>query len=144
MKINTKCSLALHILLLLAVFSKHTKMTSESIAKSTGSNPVIVRNILGSLKRAGLVTVQRGSGGAELAALPDEISFWDVYTAVDPSSMKELIGMHPNPCEMCPVGSRIHDLLEEPYSDIRETMQRAMESHTLAELLEKYTEDTQN
>ncbi|MFV0362351.1 MAG: Rrf2 family transcriptional regulator [Suipraeoptans sp.] len=138
MKINTKCSLALHILLVVAVFSEQVKMTSENIAKSTGSNPVIIRNILGSLKRAGLVTVHRGSGGTELAMPPENINILAVYSSVDPSSMKGLIGLHPNPSKECPVGSRIHRLLEGPYDDIREAMQATMKNHTLADLLERY------
>lgn len=141
MKINTKCSLALHILLLLAVLSDQAKMTSEIIAKSTGSNPVIIRNILGLLKQAGIVTVQRGSGGAELAMPPDEISLLKVYNAVDPSSMKNLIGLHPNPAPECPVGSRIHDLLDEPYRDIRQSVQTTMSNYTLADLLAKFNAD---
>lgn len=138
MKINTKCSLALHILLAIAVFSDNVKMTSEIIAKSTGSNPVIIRNILGSLKQAGIVTIHRGSGGAELAIPPEEITIWKVYVAVDPTSMHNLIGLHPNPSSVCPIGCKIYDLLDEPYSAIRESVQASMSKYTLADLLARY------
>lgn len=138
MKINTKCSLALHVLLAIAVFSDKVKMTSEAIAKSTGSNPVIIRNILGSLKQAGIVAVHRGSGGAELAMSPAEITIWKVYIAVDPTSLHDLIGLHPNPSHLCPVGCKIYDLLEEPYSAIRKSVQASMSKYTLADLLARY------
>ena len=141
MKINTKCSLALHILIVIAVFSEKAKMTSESIAKSTGSNAGIVRKLLGSRKRAGIVTVHRGSGGAELIMPPEEISVWMVNEAVDPSSMENLIGLHQNPSPKCPVGSRIYGLLDEPYEDIREAVQCSMKNYTLADLLAKYHGD---
>jgi Rrf2 family protein len=138
MKINTKCSLALHILIAIAVFSDKVKMTSEIIAKSTGSNPVIIRNILGSLKQAGIVAVHRGSGGAELAIPPAEITIWKVYSAVDPTSMHNLIGLHTNPSSACPIGRKIYDLLDEPYSAIRESIQASMSKYTLADLLARY------
>jgi Rrf2 family protein len=138
MKINTKCSLALHILISIAVFSDKVKMTSEIIAKSTGSNPVIIRNILGSLKQAGIVAVHRGSGGTELAIPPAEITIWKVYSAVDPTSMHNLIGLHPNPSYACPIGRKIYDLLDEPYSAIRESIQASMSKYTLADLLARY------
>lgn len=138
MKINTKCSLALHILLVTAVFSNRHKMTSEVIAKSTGNNPVIVRNILGSLKQAGIVKIQRGSGGATLALKPEEITIWRVYSTVDPTSLQNLIGMHPNPSSTCPVGRRIQDLLDEPYSTIRQSIKESMSEQTLAGLIAQY------
>lgn len=138
MKINTKCSLALHILLVIAIFSDKVKMTSEIIAKSTGSNPVIIRNLLGSLKQAGIVVVHRGIGGAELAMDPAEITIWKVYSAVDPTSIHDLIGLHPNPSLVCPIGRKIYDLLDEPYSAIRESVQESMSQYTLADLMANY------
>jgi len=138
LKINTKCSLALHILLVIAVFSDSHKMTSEVIAKSTGNNPVIVRNILGGLKRAGIVNIQRGGGGATLALAPEEITIWKVYSAVDPTSLQNLIGLHPNPSSACPVGRQIYELLDEPYSAIRQAIQKSMSEQTLAGLIDRY------
>jgi len=113
-------------------------MTSEVIAKSTGNNPVIVRNILGSLKQAGIVKIQRGSGGATLALKPEEITIWRVYSTVDPTSLQNLIGMHPNPSSTCPVGRRIQDLLDEPYSTIRQSIKESMSEQTLAGLIAQY------
>lgn len=138
MKINTQCSLAIHIMLLLAAFSGGDKLTSEKIAQSTGNNPVIIRNILGSLKRAGLVNVRRGSGGAELARPPEEITLWHIYRAVDPTSLEKLIGIHPNPSQECPIGSRINGILEGPYSAIRSAVQSTMAEYTLGDLVRQY------
>lgn len=137
-KINTKCSVAIHILLVIAVFSDSDTMTSEKIAASTGNSPVIVRTLLGSLKRAGLVHVQRGRGGATLARTPAEISVWDIYRAVDPTSLANLIGIHPHPSEICPVGQRINDVLAEPYDAIKAALQKSMSDYTLADAVRRY------
>ena len=42
-------------------------MTSDFLAGSTNVNPVIIRKILGQLKKAGLVEVARGTGGASIS-----------------------------------------------------------------------------
>ncbi|MDR1533004.1 MAG: Rrf2 family transcriptional regulator [Clostridiales bacterium] len=137
MRISTKTSIALHLLVLLEVF-KDQKLTSEILAMSTGCNPVIVRNMIGGLKKAGLVNVQRGSGGASLAVAPDNITVWDVYQAVDLIPLNELIGMHPNPSIKCPVGSKIYDLLEKPYGVITDAVKSAMSGCTLKQILNDY------
>ncbi|MDR1483169.1 MAG: Rrf2 family transcriptional regulator [Synergistaceae bacterium] len=139
MRISTKCSIALHLLVLLGVF-KDKKLTSEILAKSIGCNPVIVRNLIGSLKKAGIVDVQRGSGGAYLVADPETVTIWDVYQAVDTASLGELIGVHPNPSKACPVGSKIGRLLEKPFSLIADSIQKTMSCYTLRQMLDDYAD----
>lgn len=137
MRINTKCSMALHILILLAVFKEH-KLTSELIAKSIGCNPVVVRSLLGKLKQAGIANVKRGSGGAELAVLPETITIWDVYQIVEHPTLNDLVGLHPNPSKICPVGKNIYTLLEAPYKNIEEAVKEKMSSYTLKQLIDNY------
>lgn len=137
MRICTKCSIALHLLVLLAVFDDK-KLTSEALAQSTGCNPVMVRGILGDLKRAGLVDIRRGPGGAALRRAPDEITAWQVYRAVSPTPPAELMGLHPRPAAACPVGRNIHALLGEPYGEVAASMEQALSGYTLARLVEGY------
>ncbi len=40
MKRSAKCSIAIHSLLVIALFGEETKVTSDLIARSTGSNAV--------------------------------------------------------------------------------------------------------
>lgn len=138
MKINTKCSLALHTLLSIALFSDQVKITSELIANSTGTNPVIIRNILGSLKKAGIIDVHRGTGGANLKMSPSEITILKVYDAVNPNSLDKLIGKHPNPSLNCPIGCKIYEILEEPYNEISKAVEVTMSKYTLADLIVRY------
>lgn len=137
MRISNKCSMALHIIILLAVFPDQ-KLTSAQIAKSVGCNPVMIRNLLGKLKEADLVVTQRGSGGSVLTKKLADISIWTVYEAVDSSSFNDLIGLHPNPSPQCIVGKKVYSLLEKPYSKIRDSMRETMEAITLQQLLEDY------
>ncbi|MDY4575857.1 MAG: Rrf2 family transcriptional regulator [Intestinibacter sp.] len=67
--------------------------------------------MFGSLKKAGIINVRRGHAGAELAMNPSEITLFDIYNAVDPNSLENLIGIHKNPSPECPVGCKIHEVL---------------------------------
>lgn len=137
MRICTKCSTALHILTLLSVFEGH-RLTSEVLAKSTGCNPVVVRNLLGSMKKAGIVEVRRGAGGALLLMEPKDITVWAVFSAVDTGSQEELIGLHPSPSPECPVGKNIHALLEKPYGIVADSVKEAMNAYTLQQIIDEY------
>ncbi len=137
MRISIKCSRALHVLTLLAVLPQQ-KLTSEVLAKSVGCNPVCIRTLLGLLKEAGFVKVQSGTGGASLIADPKEVTLYDVYAAVDKADLNELIGLHPNPAQECPVGRNIHTLLEEPYTQVATSVKEEMKRHTLQQLIDNY------
>ena len=83
MQISSRFTLAVHIFACIDTFKDDYKVTSEFLAGSTNVNPVIVRKILGQLKAAGLVEVARGSGGASIAKPLNEITFLDIYRAVE-------------------------------------------------------------
>jgi DNA-binding IscR family transcriptional regulator len=53
------------------------------MAGSIGVNPVVVRNVTGMLKRAGLVRTQQGVAGTWLARPLSKVTLLDVYRAVE-------------------------------------------------------------
>ena len=60
--------------------------TSTDIAERAGTNPVVVRRVLGKLREAGLLASEKGhAGGWRLARPPQEITLADVYLALDES-----------------------------------------------------------
>jgi len=138
MHISAKCSIALHCLLFIAEYSKERKVTSELLARSTGCNAVTIRNLLGDLKEAGLVSVARGVGGAALTREPSEINLWQVYTALDPQRERAMIALHPNPSERCPVGARIKPVLEQTYQQIESSVEAEMSRITLEQVCREY------
>lgn len=137
MRISTKCSTAIHVLLIIAILSPHERVTSETLAESVGRNPVEVRKIFGGLKKAGIIEISRGTGGAVLLKAPTEITLFDIYSAVDALSLNNLIGIHSNPSEDCLVGRNITALLAEPYAKIGNAVRQAMSTTTLDQLLQK-------
>ena len=65
MQIASRFTIAIHILVCVELYGADTPMTSESLAGSIGVHPVVIRRILGQMRRAGLITVARGrEGGA--------------------------------------------------------------------------------
>lgn len=82
MKRNSRLSLALHTLSHMSINSGHVQ-TSAEIAQHMGTNPVVVRRVLGRLREAGLLKSKKGhSGGWVLAKPASNISLADVYLAL--------------------------------------------------------------
>lgn len=133
MQISSRFTLAVHILACIAVI-KEMKVTSNLLAGSTNTNPVIVRKILGQLKNAGLVEVARGTGGASLAKPANEISFFDIYKAVECVDRGELFHFHENPNELCPIGHNIHAVLDGKLEDVQKAMEQKLASISMADV----------
>lgn len=106
---NCRFAVAVHIATILAVH-RDTPATSDWIAGSVNTNPVVVRRILSALAKAGLVTSQRGiAGGSSLAREPGRISLLDLYRAVDEQEAQALHHQPPN--QHCPIGAHIVPVL---------------------------------
>jgi len=135
MRISVKCSSAVHILLMITVLSDSKKITSEFLASSVGCNPVDIRKLLSSLKKAGLIDIPRGTGGATLKRAPKDITLLDIYSAVDSTSLNELIGIHTHTEPRCLFGRNINRLLADPYTQIGDAVRGTMSSITLEDLL---------
>lgn len=85
MKRNSRLSLALHTLGHMAREPDRFR-TSSHIADHAGTNPVVVRRVLGKLREAGLLVSEKGhAGGWRLARNPKNITLADVYLALDES-----------------------------------------------------------
>ncbi len=136
MQLSMKCSVAVHCLLFIWEARGKTRVTSTLLAQSTGCNPVIIRNLLSALKKAGLITVERGQGGAELCKKPEEITLYQIYTALEPRGLTSIIGIHPCQGRSCPVAKNIRQVLCGPYHQIEDSIARTMQSITLASMID--------
>lgn len=141
MQISSRFSIAIHIFACIDVFEKDYKITSDFLAASTNVNPVIIRKLLSQLKSAGLVTVARGTGGASIAKPLKEISFLDIYRAVECVDEEGLFHFHENPSTDCPVGRNIHLILDDKLLKVQEAMEKELAAFTLEDVkkdTEKY------
>ena len=134
MQISSRFTVALHIFTCVDTFKDEYKVTSDFLAGSIGTNPVIIRKILTQLQGAGLITVARGIGGIEPTKELSDISFYDVYQAIEPLEGGDLFRFHETPCPECPVGRNIHALLDEKLKAIQNAMEDEMKKYTIADL----------
>lgn len=134
MQISSKFTVALHIFTCVDAFKNEYKVTSDFLAGSINTNPVIVRRLLAKLKNAGLIKVARGTGGIELTRPLNKISFLDVYAATEPENKADLFRFHESPNPNCPVGRNIHNLLDGKLAAIQEAMESEMKRYTIADL----------
>ncbi len=63
-----------------------------------------------------------------------EITFYDVYKAIDPIENDDLFHFHESPNLACPVGRNIHALLDGKLADIQDAMENRMKEYTLEDL----------
>lgn len=138
MQISIKCSIAVHCLIFIHEAKGKARVTSALLAQSTGCNPVVIRTVISALKKAGLISVARGTGGAELCRDPADIALYQIYRALKPDGLSCLIGIHPCQGRPCPVAQNIRTVLRAPYQKIEDSVRQAMEGITLASLLEEY------
>lgn len=128
MRIANRFSIGVHILSLLGS-QRDVEHTSGWMAGSIGVNPVVVRNITGMLRRAGLVRTQQGVAGARLARPLSKISLLDVYRAVEDEP--SVFSVHPRPNPKCPVGSRIEATLTGIFARAESAMEAKLAATTL-------------
>lgn len=134
MQISSRFTIALHIFTCVDTFKDKYKITSDFLAGSINTNPVIIRNILTKLRKAGLIKVARGTGGITLTRPLSDITFFDVYQAIEPIENGSLFHFHEAPNPDCPVGKNIHGLLDDKLINIQSAMEDEMKKYTLADL----------
>ena len=134
MQISSRFTLAIHIFACIDTFGNSYKITSDFLAGSTNVNPVVIRKILSQLKNAGLGDVARGTGGTTVTKPLNEITFLDIYRAVDCIENGDLFHFHENPSPNCPVGRNIHSILDDKLLRVQNAMEQELASITLADL----------
>ena len=131
---SSRYTVAIHILTLLA-FCGPEAQTSEFIAGSVNTNPVVVRRVLASLKQARLVASQGGPGGGwQLLQEPGQITLGQIYLAVEGGTLFPLHAAEPNPS--CPVGKNIQQALAGIFSGAQEALVASLAQTTLAQLVQ--------
>lgn len=135
MQISSRFTIAVHVLICIETFKEDYKVTSDFLASSVNVNPVVIRRLLQQLKKAGIVSVIRGSGGTNIEKPIDEITLLDVYNAVECVDEGELFHFHENPSPLCPVGRNIHNILDGRLEKIQSAMEKEMKSVTIQDVM---------
>ena len=145
MQISSRFTIALHILTCIEEFKNDYKITSDFLASSINVNPVVIRRILQKLKSAGVITVARGNvGNMEINRDLKDITFYDVYKAVDCVDDEGLFHFHENPNPLCPVGRNIHNVLDNRLNAVQKAMENEMKKSTLADVINETSQLIKN
>lgn len=134
MQITSKFTIAVHVIIAIDYFKDKKTVTSSFLAGSVGANPVIIRTVMGKLKEAGIISISQGKSGISLAKELSDITFYDVYKAVDCMDEEGLFHFHENPNIDCPVGRNIHSAMEDKLRMIQDSMEDQMKGITIADV----------
>lgn len=135
MNANSRFAVAIHILTVLA-YSRKERVTSECIAMSVSTNPVVIRRTLGDLRRAGLVDSLSGScGGWKLIKPADTISLHEAYCAVRDGLPFGLPAKEPNP--RCIIGAQISEQMIEIFNETEKHMGEYLHSVSIDDILNR-------
>jgi len=131
MKRNSRLSLALHTLSHMAGEPDRMR-TSADIAEHAGTNPVVVRRVLGKLRVAGLLSSEKGhTGGWRLAKSADKITLADVYLALDERLVAGSSDSEPSDCH---VESGLQTRVAEVLQDIEESLVQRLRETTIVDV----------
>ncbi len=134
MSLSSRFAVGIHILALIEL-NKEGTSSSEFLASSVNTNPVVIRKLMGMLKKAGLVEVHPGIAGAKLAKKLSDISLFDVYKAVNIVQENELFSVHDNPNPNCLVGRNIQNTIEPLFVAAQVAMEKVLEGVTLEDVV---------
>ena len=137
MRTDSQFTTMVHVLTLLACTDK--PISSKWIAGSVNTNPVVIRQVIGHLRDAGIVETLPGSaGGARLKKDADQVTLGDVYQLV---KKETFFGLHPSkPNPYCPVGRNIQEVLVELFDQMDWLIAEALAKISIADIRSRVSE----
>lgn len=108
-------------------------MTSDFLASSINTNPVVIRRLLSKLSKSGLIETQLGKkGGVKLKKNPKQITLRDIFESVQ---SKSLISENKNKeNKKCVISCKMKVLMSGIIDKAEEATLKYFESVTLAEI----------
>lgn len=130
---SSKFAVAVHILALLTIEDKAEPTTSDYLARSASTNPVVIRRLLAKLGQAGLVTAQSGtSGGVKLARPAEQINLFEVYQAVEQRALFSFGRRTSNPYCIC--GRSLEPVLQQVFQRAETAVEKTLAETSVAKV----------
>ncbi len=131
MRKDSRLSRVLHVLVHLHAFEH--PVTSDTIAKMLGTNPVVVRRTMALLRKQGYVESIKGhNGGWSLARSLNDITLLDIHCALGENSVFT-IGLTDEHTD-CPIERAVNQELQDAMGEAEALMLKRFGEVTLAQL----------
>lgn len=131
MRRDSRLSGVLHVLLHMAEFEG--AVTSKRLAAVVGTNPVVVRRLMGGLRDLGLVASEKGHGGGwTLACDLGRVTLQDVYVALGSPGI--LAMGHRSEAPTCLVEQAVNAALGTAFEDAERLLLERFSNVTLGRL----------
>lgn len=131
MKRDSRLSSVLHALLHMA--EQDEPVTSETLARCLGTNPVVVRRTMGYLREAGIVTSGRGhAGGWRINVDLHTVTLRQLHEALGESAMFAIGSRNESP--ECLVEQSVNAALEGTFAEAEALLLKRFSEITLADL----------
>jgi Rrf2 family protein len=131
MKRDSRLSGVLHVLLHMA--EVEAPLTSDELARAMQTNPVVVRRLLGGLRRAGFVRSEKGHGGGwTIARNLAAITLRDIYDAIGRPNLMAMGNRTEAPG--CLVEQAVNAALDTAFRDAEALLLARFADVTLAQL----------
>jgi Rrf2 family protein len=125
--------MAVHVLAVLA-YKDGDRVTSQFLACSVNTNPVVIRRLLLALQQARLVETRKGAGfGSRLSRSASRINLGEVFRAVEQDEAFRLPRRKPNQC--CPVGHCIQATLEKVFGSALRALEEDLSKTSMADVV---------
>ena len=135
---NSRLTIAVHTLGILA-FQNEAPINSKLIAESVGTNPVVIRRIVGNLAKHGLVEVKMGTGGgAKLTRAPENIRIGEIYLALEEDEIFNVPEFNETHC--CQLGRLVRPVLGEILDDAEKYLIAKLNEVSLLDVMKKVGE----
>ena len=87
----------------------------------------------------GALGTKAGVGGSSLSKKTEEITLLDVYKAVseEEDTDRSVFNFHSNPNPKCPVGSKIHLVLDQLLDNAQKALEEELKKTTIKDLMGK-------
>ena len=132
---NSRLATAIHVAGMLS-FAEQMPQTSECLAQSVNTNPVVIRRIIGQLTKYGLVKVKMGAGGgACLAKKPGEITLAEIYLALEENSIFDVPQL--DETHDCRLSVVVRPVLAEVLAEAENSLLESLRWVTLADVIGK-------
>jgi Rrf2 family protein len=133
MAANSKFAVAIHIMTGLA-HRRGELVTSQELASSVNTNPVVIRRILSQLHKGGLITAQSGkTGGAALARPAADITLFDIYKVIEGGDLFAIPDKPEN--KACMVACNMKRLLGSVFSKTESAIEKSLKTVKLSDLV---------